>query len=429
MATFTYEARRADGSAVQGTLPAEDERAALLALDRLGLFPLRLAEAKAGEPSGQGGVFAAGAARLLGPRRIGAETASRIARELADLSQAGVPILQAIEALCRAPEGKDGEGGVLWGAKESKDDARARTLLDDVRRDVAQGASLHEALSRREELLGTTAASLVRAGEAGGFLDAALRRVATFAERDQALRRRVKGALAYPLVLCALSTGAVIFLLTWVVPRFSTIYSEMGGSLPWPTRVLVWLGDALAKGWWAIPLVVIPPVLAARRWLSSAEGRRSFDRFLLRVPLVRAVIAQASLARFCRTLGTLLASGVNILEALDIAREAAGNKEFQARLSDVVAPMREGADLARPLRATRLFPPQVLEMVQVGQETGTLPEVLERAGDRADEEVDQALKAAVTVLEPLLLVAVAAVVFFVVLAALLPVFSLNALIR
>lgn len=423
MATFTYEARRADGTAVSGTLPAEDERAALLALDRQGLLPLSLEEAKAGVVKSKG----FDASQLFGPRRINAETASRMARELADLSQAGVPILQALEALCREPAG--GDEGVLWGAKESKDDARARTLLEDVRRDVAQGASLHEALRRREELLGSTAASLIRAGEAGGFLDAALRRVATFAEREQTLKKRVQGALAYPAILSVISAGAVIFLLVWVVPRFSSVYDDLGGALPWPTRVLITVGDLLKHWWWTIPLVVGAAVVAFRRWQSTPEGRRTFDRLLLRVPLLRAVVAQASLARFCRTLGTLLASGVPILEALEISREAAGNSEFQARLGEVIAPMREGAELVRPLRATRLFPPQVLEMVQVGQETGTLPDVLERAGDRADEEVDTALKAAVTVLEPLLLVMVAGVVFFVVLAALLPVFSLNALIH
>lgn len=427
MATFTYEARKADGSAVAGSVPAEDERAALLALERLGLFPLRLEQARAGEPAAPG--VLAQASRLFGPRRINTETASRVARELADLSQAGVPILQALEALSHAPAGAEEDGGVLWGAKETKDDVRARTLLDDVRRDVAQGSPLHEALARREELFGTTAASLIRAGEAGGFLDAALRRVATFAEREQALRRRVKGALAYPAVLGLLSAGAVAFLLTWVVPRFSTVYQDLGGALPWPTRVLIAGGDALTKGWWLIPLVAVGGTLAFRGWYASPEGRRGFDRLLLRIPLLRAVVAQAALARFCRTLGTLLNSGVPILEALEIARDSAGNREFQTRLAEVVAPMREGAELARPLRATRLFPPQVLEMIHVGQETGTLPAVLERSGDRADEEVDQALKAFVTVIEPLLLVAVAAVVFFVVLAALLPVFSINALIR
>lgn len=424
MATFTYEARRADGSAVTGTLPAEDERAALLALDRQGLLPLRLEVARAGVVPSKG----FDASQLFGPRRINAETASRMARELADLSQAGVPILQALEALCRAPESA-AEGGVLWGAKESKDDVRARTLLEDVRRDVAQGAPLHEALRRREELLGSTAASLIRAGEAGGFLDAALRRVATFAEREQTLKKRVQGALAYPAILSLISAGAVIFLLVWVVPRFSAVYDDLGGALPWPTRVLIVVGDLLTRWWWTIPLVVGAGVVWFRRWRGTPEGRRTFDGLLLRVPLLRAVVAQAALARFCRTLGTLLASGVPILEALEISREAAGNSEFHARLGEVIAPMREGAELVRPLRATRLFPPQVLEMVQVGQETGTLPEVLERAGDRADEEVDGALKACVTVLEPALLVAVAGVVFFVVLAALLPVFSLNALIR
>jgi type IV pilus assembly protein PilC len=268
----------------------------------------------------------------------------------------------------------------------------------------------------------------VRAGEEGGYLDKALRRVATFAERETALARRLRGAMAYPAVLCTLSAGAIVFLLTWVVPRFAVIYADLGSALPLPTRILMAAGDGLRDYWWLGIFGVAGLAFALAQYLATEEGRRQRDALLLRTPLVRGVVAQASIARFSRTLGTLLASGVPILRALEIGTEASGNLEFADRLASTIAPVREGASLSQPLGATRLFPPQVIEMIQVGQDSGNLVDVLDQVGERADTEVDHALKVFVTVLEPAMIVGVAAVVFFVVLAALLPIFNLNTMV-
>lgn len=515
MGAFAYTARRLDGTSVTGTIPADDERAALVALDRQGLFPLELRRedpstarastrttstmkppslAAAGStaripasvldapdlrapapratgrftsafkaaqlrsalgstgapaeeeappvvasavvvpptgpdapaPAGDGlAAWLEALAPILRPR-VGAETVARFARELADLSAAGVPILRAIDTVSHDPV--QGEG-VIWGAKDAKDDQKARALFREVRRDIAQGSSLAQALARQPDLFPETSISLVRAGEAGGFLDSALRRVATFAERELALKRKVKSAMTYPMLLGGLSVGAVIFLLSWVVPRFAVIYADLGGALPWPTRFLMAAGDLVRNKWWLCLAIVAAVGIGLARALSNEAGKRTFDAMLLRAPLMRRIIGQACVARFCRILGTLLTSGVPILTALEIAQGAAGNREFAARLGATLGDVREGAALVAPLRASRLFPPQVLEMVEVGQETGTLADVLERAGERADEDVDQALRIFVAVLEPTLVVGVAAVVFFVVLAALLPVFSLNQMVH
>lgn len=456
MATWVYTARRLTGESVSGTLAADNERAAIGALDRLGLFPVALAPDKrapkttttlnaatlraslAGTATTTATTTATAAAAkvaaaeapapwsALFQRRIGAETAARFARELADLVRAGVPILRAIDAVSEVPQD---DARAIWGAADKPDDKRARAVLREVRRDISQGTSLHQALAGRPELFGDTSISLIRAGEAGGFLDAALERVAIFAERDLALQRRVKSALAYPVILSFISFAAVIFLLTWVVPRFSVLYEDLGGALPLPTQILMGAGDLVRGQWYVGVALVLAAGVGLGRWLSTERGRRLFDGGLLRAPLLRRVIGQACVARFCRTLGTLLKSGVPILQALEIAQGAAGNRDFSARLSDTLASLREGSGLAQPLRATRLFPPQVLETIEVGQETGTLTDVLERAGERADEEVDHALRTFVTVLEPTMIVAVAGVVFFVVVAALLPVFTLNTLVH
>lgn len=432
MASWAYTARRLDGSQVTGTLAADSERAAIGALDRLGLFPVDLAPEKgpgtaaAATLPGDDGAAAARPWDALLRRRIKAETAARFARELADLVKAGVPILRALDAVSQAPAD---DARAVWGAADTTDDKRARAVLREVRREVSQGAALHQVLAGRPELFGSTAVSLIRAGEAGGFLDQALLRVATFGERDVALQRRVKGALTYPALLSLLSAGAVVFLLSWVVPRFSVIYEDLGGALPLPTRVLMGAGDLVRDRWYLGVALLVAAGVGVGRWLSTETGQRQLDALLLRVPLLRNVLGHACVARFCRTLGTLLHSGVPILQGLEIARGAAGNKDFSARLGDTLASLREGAGLAQPLRATRLFPPQVIEMIEVGQETGTLTEVLERAGERSDEEVDHSLKTFVAVLEPAMIVAVAAVVFFVVVAALLPIFTLNTLVQ
>lgn len=443
MATYTYKARRLDGAAVEGTLPAETEKAALGALDRMGLFPLELREEVQGGGEAQGKLGrlaqAAKAANSAGQapslnldlskffqRRIGAETAARFARGLSDLVRAGVPALEALEIVSRAPEGSE---AVVWGAKETKDDQRARLVLQDVRRDVAQGASLADALDRRPELFASTAVSIVRAGEEGGFLPEALRRVAVFGERENALKRKLKAALTYPALLGALSAGAVLFLLAWVVPQFSVIYQDLGSALPLPTRILIAIGNLLTGYWPLWVLALVGAVFGLQRLLTTEGGRRSLDGWLLKAPFLRVVVAQAAISRFGRTLSTLLSSGVGVLRAIEIAAEATGNGEFKDRLALVLGPIREGAQISVPLRDTRLFPPQVIEMIEVGQESGTLVEVLEQVGERADEEVDHSLRIFTTVLEPALIVCVAGVVFFVVLAALLPVFNLNSLIQ
>lgn len=443
MPTWTYTARKLDGSSVSGSLPADNERAAIGALDRLGLFPVMLAPeagpgAAAQHPAPRpkpAATLEAPAPAEAAPARswadafrfgIGAETVARFARELADLVRAGVPILRALDAVSHSP-GEDARA--VWGAADKKDDQRARAVLREVRREVSQGTTLHQALAAHPELFSSTAVSLIRAGEAGGFLDKALTRVATFAERDVGLQRRVKSALTYPALLGLLSFAAVIFLLSWVVPRFSVIYDDLGGELPWATQVLIGAGDLVRNRWYVGIALLAAAVVGLGRWLSTDAGRRTFDALLLRAPGLRGVIGQACVARFCRTLGTLLTSGVPILQALEIAQGATGNRDFSARLGDTLASLREGAGLAQPLRETRLFPPQVLETIEVGQESGTLADVLERAGDRADEEVDHALRTFVAVLEPALIVAVAGVVFFVIIAALLPIFTLNTLVH
>lgn len=412
MGTYRYNARRLDGTIVEGSVPAESEQAALAALDREGLFPVKLESVEA--------------VTRRSRARIGAETAARFARQLADLTESGVPLLQALDSLVRPPEAED----VSWGGQRTNaDEERARVLLGELRRDIAQGQALAQALERRPELFGSTATALVRAGEAGGFLGKALRRVADFAEREHALTRKLRSALAYPAILGLLSTAAVAFLLAWVVPRFASIYADLGGKLPLPTRMLLWISDALQSGGWLILLLLIAAGFWIRRALETEEGQIARDQLLLRVPGIRGVVAQAALARYSQTLGTLLACGVDVLAALQIAAQAAGNHVFTRGLLPVVERVRGGTEVAPALAETRLIPPQTVEVVGVGQQSGTLAEVLERVGQRCEVEVDRALTAFVSAFEPLLIVSVAGVVFFVVLAALLPVFTLNTLVH
>ncbi len=435
MPTFTYRARKLTGEPADGTLVADDEKAALAVLDGMGLFPI---EVKDGSRSKTGtftatanvGANANGGAKAVAPSaddigRPNAADITRMMRQLADLLRAGVPLIGALEVI---EKGGRGEDDAIWD-KEGKGALRVAALITDVRREVSSGSSLADALGQHPDCFASTMVGVVRAGEAGGFLDEALQRVAAFAEREQALKRRVRAALIYPALLATVGTASVIFLIAWVVPRFTSMYTDMGGDLPIPTQILVAISDGIRDYWYLI--LGAAGLVAAGIWqtFQTEKGRTAVDALLLRIPLLRGVIGRAALSRFTSTLGMLLKSGVPILGALEIARDACGNRVFAAAVADTMPRVREGQDLAKPLGATRLFPATAITTISVGQESGLLADALIDLGERADEEIDHALRLFLGILEPALIVSMAGVVFFIVLAALLPVFTLNSMIK
>lgn len=431
MPNFSYRARRLSGETTAGTLTADNERAALSSLDRQGLFPLELqSDAPSLEPLARPASppTSAPAADPDAPvRSPGASEIARLMRQLADLVRAGVPLARALHTL-ETQDSQHGGQQVIWAA----DDRGRHTtslLVASIRREIEAGGDLGSALANFPQAFPSAAVGIVRAGEAGGFLEDALERVAAFTEREIALVRRVRSALAYPALLAVLGSLSVVFLITWVVPRFEGIYSDMGGALPLPTRILLGASDLLQQWWPLAACLAAIAAVAAWQLKDSEPVRRGIDRLLLKIPGIRGVTGRAALARFTRTLGMLLQSGVPILEALGIAHQACGNREFSHRLQTIVPHVRQGQDLAGPLAATGLVPATVASTIAVAQESGRLGEILEEVGERLDQEIDHALRVMLSFLEPLLIAAMAGVVFFIVLATLLPVFTLNTLVN
>lgn len=397
MPTFAYVARKAaDGARVEGTLNAESQRQALDTLDRMALLPVDVRESR---PRGL---------RLTGGTgRVPKRDVTAMFRQLADLLRVGVPITRALQTL----------GGERGG--------ELPRLMDAIRTEVTAGTPLSDAMARHPKVFGELEIGMTKAGEAGGFLDEALGRVAKFRERDEELRGRIRAAMAYPILLMVLGISVTIYLMVFFIPRFTQIFDKMGNTLPWPTRFLIAISDGLASHGLLILAGVIVAGFFLVRGLQSESGKLRRDRIFLKLPGLGPVVLRSALARACRVLGTLLRSGVPILDALGIVRGAVGNRVIGGALDAAQQGVREGRPLAKPLANTGTFPTTLTDMIEVGEEAGNLEEVLLDAAETYDRDVDRAVKVFVSLLEPAMLLIMGAVVGFIVIAMLLPIFTMN----
>jgi len=271
---------------------------------------------------------------------------------------------------------------------------------------------------------------MVRAGETGGFLDLVLEQIATFRSREDELKGRVKAALIYPVILAVLAAGILTFLMMYFIPRFSMMFAEFGGSLPALTRYIVGVSGLLVKYWLVLVLAIILTALAVQRMLAREEGRRTMERLVLQLPLFGTGMSRFALVRFCRMLGTLVGSGVPLIAALRVAREAIGNQVLADTVTSAIENVQKGNPLARSLEECRLlFPASVIEMVSVAEESGRLDQELVRLAGAYEADLDRHLKMMVALAEPLLLFVMAVLVGTVVIGMLLPIFNLQELVR
>ncbi len=402
MARFEYTAVDSTGRQVAGSVVADTRAAAMQRVVESALQPVSVNEATA-EPGGLS----------FGGRRVPQASVDAFTRELANLLGAGVSMSRALHIL-----------------SEEAAKPAARRQWSAIREDVVGGMSLADALALRPDSFPAVYVAMVRAGEAGGFLDAVLGQIADFRERERDLKGKAKSALVYPAVLAVLAMMVMIFLLTYFIPRFAAIFEEFGGALPWLTRAIVRTSDLLVDHGFAVGLAAILAVVAFRRTSASESGRRWMDRTVLRVPALGHVAARFALVRFCRMLGTLLGAGVPLVAALNAAKEAIGNQTLADTVTSAVEGVQQGAPLARSLAASpKLFPASVVEMVSVGEETGRLHEELVRLANTYERDLDRELRMLVALAEPALLFAMAALIGTVVIGMLLPVFTLQELIR
>ena len=405
MPQFAYKAKKDDGSVVTGTLQAESERSALDSLGRMGVFPLEI------ESSSSGPAAPARSVRRVA-RRIKAGDVALFTRQLSDLLKAGVALNRALRTL----------------SEQTQNLELSETVLD-IEREVASGKSLHEALAKFPKTFPTLYVSMVKAGETGGFLEEVLHRLALFIEKDQELKSRIASAMAYPALLIVIGSGAVAFLMVFFIPRFSEIFKKMGSNLPVTTQIVMAV-SYFCRDYWAFILVGL--VALAAGWsqlVQTVAGRRFRDRLKIGAPLFGEIARKNAVSRFTRTLGTLLKSGVPILSALSIAKEAMGNVVLMDDIDEASAGVKQGRSLAEILRQARYFPPMVVDMIAVGEEGGNLDEVLINVAESYDVQVDRQMRVFVSLFEPALLLIMAALVGFIVISMLLPVFTLSSMIK
>jgi general secretion pathway protein F len=405
MPVYTYRAADRAGRTIDGVMEAHDSQAVIERLHREEYFPVRVEQADARPRL---------AALSLGgssKQRVPARDLLTFTQQLSTLVEAGIPLDRAL--------------GILGDLSVSP---RLRQIIQDVTQSVRTGSTLADALSRHHPRpFSRLYINTVRAGEKGGVLEASLKRLAEHLEATRELRDAVASAVVYPAFVFSVGIAAVIFLMTFVLPRFAVIFGDLGQKLPLPTQILLGMSEALVSYWWVLALAALAAVLAWNVVTRSEGGRLLVDRWMLGVPLVGPIIRKLEVGRFARTLGTLLQSGVPLLTALGVAREVSDNRVVALALGGVQEGAKRGDGLARPMAESGAFPPLAIHMVRVGEETGRLEEMLGRVAGAYESEIKVSLRRFISLLEPVIILLVGLVVLGIVLSILLAILSINEL--
>ncbi len=416
--TFTYTALNTKGKSVSGTIPADNRAAAIAAVVGKGLHPVKVAEAgkggKAAKGGGGGHAAVDGAGRPVKKGRVTQKHIENFTREMASLLAGGIPLAQALALIKR--EAKQPGPLALW---------------TQVHSDVTEGNSLADSLAQHPKSFSTIYVAMVRAGEAGGFLDVVLNQISEFRAREQDLKGKVKAAMVYPCVLGCLAIFVLIFLLTFFIPRFSGIFNQFGGQLPMLTQIILNASAVLTSSYAIfVVIAIVIAVVFIRRALQTDSGRRRFERTVLKTPALGKVVAFFAMVRFCRMLGTLLGAGVPLIASLKVSKEAIGNQTLSDTVGFGIEEVQKGASLARSLGSSdQLFPPSVVEMIAIAEETGRLDKELVRLSISYESELDRQLRMLVSLAEPMMLFMMAGFIGTVVIGMLLPIFNLQDLIK
>lgn len=425
MSNFTYEAVDAGGLKVEGRLDVVDQNEAIRRVKEMGLFPVRIVESRprwrpkleGGKASGAGGrnpkIDAAGQGLRMEIRipflsgRVKAAVLAVFTRQLATLIEAGMPLLRGLRLL-----------------REQEESAALARIVDEISDQIEGGGSLSEALAAHPKVFNSLFVNMVKAGEMSGALEVTLRRLADFMEKAQKIRGKVKAAMVYPVAVLTVATAILGLMVVYVIPRFREVFDGMNVTLPGFTLFILNLSKNVTSH---LPLMLIGSVLLVIGFLvaiRTPRGRRWFDAFRLKAPVFGPIFRKLAISRFARTLGTLLANGVPILQALNIVKDTTGNVVVSQVVSSVHESVKEGDTIAAPLKASRVFPAMVAGMVDIGEQTGALPDMLMKVADNYDDQVDNAVASMTSLLEPILIVFLAVVVGSIVIAVFLPLFKI-----
>ncbi|MBK6323761.1 type II secretion system F family protein [Candidatus Aalborgicola defluviihabitans] len=402
MPRYRYKAVTPSGDAQEGDMDGASQPAVVERLQGMGLIPIRVDESvtKVGNVGGVRGFF--------NRNHVSQDDVAVFTQEIATLLKAGLPLDRCLEIL------------IGLSANEA-----VRELMVQLREDVRGGAPLSAAMEARQGVFTRFYLNMIRAGEAGGALDVVLQRLTEFMERSKELRDTVKSALIYPAILVGVSLLSVAILLMWVVPQFSQMFEESGKALPLPTQIVIAAGDGVRNYWWLMVLLAVGAYSWFARQMREPASRFRWDQRLLNLPLVGDLIGKLEVARFSRTLGTLIGNGVTLLAALSIVKETLSNTVMCQALGDVAAQLKEGKGLGKPLMETKLFPKLAVHLVMVGEETGKLQDMLIRIADIYDREVHSTVKRMLALMEPVLILGLGLVIGGIIMSILVAILSVN----
>ncbi len=419
MARFKYFAMDAKGTETEGVLDAESQAAAIASIRSKGFFPTRVVEIGGGAKKEAGpAVMATVSGKGLAQKssllamfggRVKPKQLMVLTRQLATLVDAGLPLLRGLRILL----------------KQEKKPAM-RDALSGMGEAVEGGSTFSEALGQYPKIFDKLFVNMVKAGEAGGVLEVVLLRLAEFMEKAEKIKAKVKSAMIYPVVVLVAAGGILGFLLTNVIPKFKQIFDDLleGQRLPVLTEFVITVSDIVKNNWWAVIIIIGVIVTAMKLWGKTESGRYNLDKIQLKMPLFGSLFLKTATARFSRTLGTLLQSGVPMLQALNIVRDTSGNEVVAKAIQKVHDSVKEGDNMSMPLEASNVFPGMVVSMVDVGEETGALPEMLMKIADSYDEEVDTAVEGLTSVIEPIMIILLALVIGTIVIAMFVPLISI-----
>jgi type IV pilus assembly protein PilC len=392
MATFTYTARAFNGDLRTATIDASSRDDVISQLRKQRLSVVKIDQ---------------DATKKIGKGSIKTRDVVIFTRQFSTMINSGLPLVQALTILA-----------------EQTDNKALAEVTKKVVFDVESGNTVADALSKHPRAFTNLYVNMVAAGEAGGILDTILLRLATFLEKNDALVRKVKGAMIYPTVIMSVAAIAVVVLLIFVIPVFAGMFASAGQALPLPTRIVIAASGFLKHYWWVMGAIIIVGGYALKKYYATQDGKLVIDRMMLRMPVLGDVLRKSAVSRFTRTLGTLISSGVSILEGLEITAKTAGNRVIQDAIMQSRSSIAGGDTIAQPLQKSKVFPPMVISMIAVGEQTGGLDEMLSKIADFYDEEVDAAVSNLLSLLEPIMIVFLGVVVGGMVVAMYLPIFDM-----
>ena len=407
MALYNWSGYTEKGKGSSGMIDASSIREAKLKLRTQGVFVSTISEESPGLGHPLKDISLRG---ILG--RVRMEDLTVATRQLSTLVGASIPLVDALSALY-----------------EQTDSPAMKKTIAQVRDSVNEGLAFADALAQHKRVFPDLYVNMIRSGEASGALDVVLLRLAEFMEGQHRLRSRIASAMLYPLFLLGISLLVLMYLLTAVVPKVVGMFESMKQTLPLPTRILIAVSEFFASAWWIMIIVAVVAVVLLVRWKKTERGALKFDRFIMGLPIFGSIYKKVSVARFARTLGTLLTSGVPIIESLRIVKAVLQNKIMESAIEDSIAEVMDGSSIAAPLKKSGVFPPILIHMISVGEKSGSLEEMLMKAADAYEGDVETTISGLTSLLEPLMIVIMGVIVGFVVLSILMPMLEMSTIVR